>query len=48
MHNYQDGLYGDLDVCINKVLSAWTEVWTGDWSSRASIMDPEGRELDDF
>jgi len=28
MPNYRDGPYGDLGVCVNKVHSAWTEVWT--------------------
>jgi len=28
MHNYRDEPYGDLGICVNKVLSAWTEVWT--------------------
>ena len=27
MPNYLDGPYGDLGRCVNKVLSAWTEVW---------------------
>ena len=26
-----------------KVLSAWTEVWSGSFRARASIMAPEGR-----
>ena len=26
--NYSDEPYSDLSICVNKVLSAWTEVWT--------------------
>ena len=31
-----------------KVVSAWTEVWTGAWPSTASIMAPGGRKPGDF
>ena len=31
-----------------KVFSAWTEVWTIPWSSRASITAPGDRDLGDF
>ena len=31
MHYYCDGPYGDLGIYVNKVLSAWTEVWSGTW-----------------
>ena len=48
MPNHQYGPYSDLGTYVNKVLSAWTEVWTGAWPSRASIMAPGGRDLDDF
>jgi len=48
MPNYCDGPHLDLGVCVNKVLSAWTEVWTGSWPSRASIMAPGGRDLGGF
>ena len=48
MPNYCNGPHGDLGVYVDKVLSAWTEVWTGTWPSRASIMAPGGRDLDDF
>ena len=27
--NYCDGPHSDLDTCVNKVFSAWTEVWSG-------------------
>ena len=30
-------------MCVNKVLSAWTEVWNGTSRARASIVAPEGR-----
>ena len=43
MRNYRDGPHGDLGVYVHKVLSAWAEVWTGSWPSRASIMVPELR-----
>ena len=46
MSNYCNGPYIHLGVYINKVLSAWTEVWSGTWPSTASITAPEG--LDDF
>jgi len=26
--------------------SAWTEVWTGAWPTRASFLAPRGRDLD--
>ena len=48
MPNYRDGPYRGLGIYVNKVLSAWTEVWTGAWPSRSSIMVPGGRDLDDF
>ena len=32
----------------SKVFSAWTEVWTIPWSSRAPITPPGGRDLGDF
>ena len=48
MPNYCDGPFSDLGKCVNKVRSAWTEVWTGNWPSRASIISPGGRDLDDF
>ena len=43
MLNYCDGPYLDLDVCVSKGPSTWTEVWTATWPSRASIMAPRGR-----
>ena len=48
MHNYQNGPYGDLGTYVNKVLSTWTEVWSGSYRARASIMSPGGRDLGDF
>ena len=48
MPNYCNGPYVRLLPCPNKVLSAWTEVWTGTWPSTASIMAPGGRDLGDF
>ena len=48
MPNYCDGPYIPFLLCTNKVLSAWTEVWSGAWPSRASIMAPGGRDLVDF
>ena len=38
MPNYCDGPYLDLGVYVNKDSSAWAEVWTGAWLSRASIL----------
>ena len=46
--NYCNGPYIRLLPCANKVLSLWTEVWSGTCRSRASIMAPGGRDLDDF
>ena len=48
MTNYCNGPHGDLGVYVDKVLSAWTEVWTGTWPSRASIMAPGCRDLGRF
>ncbi len=48
MPNYCDGPYIPLPLCASKVLSAWTEVWTGTWPSRAKVLAPEGRDLGDF
>ena len=36
MPNYCDGPYIHLGVYINKVLSAWTKVWSSTWPSTAS------------
>ena len=44
----RDEAYGDLAVYVNKVLSAWTEVWSGCYRARSSIMAPGGRDLGDF
>ena len=41
MSNYCDGLYDDLSIYVKKNSSAWTEVWTGSYCARASIMAPE-------
>ena len=43
MSNYYNGPYINLGVYINKVLSAWTEVWSSTWPSTASIMALGGR-----
>ena len=43
MPNHQDEPYRDLGLCVNKVLSAWTEVWSGSCRTRTSIMATEGR-----
>ena len=40
--------YRHLWVYTEKGSSAWTEVWSGTWPSRASIMAPGGRDLADF
>ena len=32
----------------HKVFSAWAEVWSIPWPSRAPIIAPGGRDLDDF
>ena len=42
MLNYCDGPYLDLGIYARKDRSAWTEVWTAPWSSRASVMAPGG------
>ena len=41
--NYCNGPYSDLGGCLNKGLSAWTEVCSGSYRARSSIMAPEGR-----
>jgi hypothetical protein len=41
-------LYRHLWVYIKKDSSAWTEVWSISWPSRASITAPGGRGLGDF
>jgi len=43
--NYCNESYCDLGMYVHKVPSAWTEVWSGTWPSRASIMAPGGRDL---
>ena len=43
MSNYCNGPYIRLLPCANKVFSAWTEVWSGTYPARASIIVPEGR-----
>ena len=43
MPNYCDGSDIRLILYANKDASAWTEVWTGTWPSRASITVPVGR-----
>ena len=43
MPNYCDEPYGDLVLYVNKVLSAWTEVWSGRYRSRARFWLPGGR-----
>ena len=48
MPNYCDGPHIHLLPCTRKVFSAWTEVWFGTWPSRASMMAPGCRDLDDF
>ena len=40
MPNYCDGPYIRLGVYVNKVLSAWTEVWSGSYRSRARFWLP--------
>ena len=37
--------YSDLGTYTKKGISAWTEVTSGAWPSRTSIMTPEGRDL---
>ena len=43
MTNYCDEPYGDLGICVNKVLSAWTQFWSSSYRARPSIMAPGGR-----
>jgi len=43
MSNCCDGPYIHLGICVNKVLSAWAEVWSGNYRARPSIMGPGGR-----
>ena len=38
--NYCDGPYIHLGRYVNKVLSAWTEVWFGNYRSRARFWFP--------
>ena len=40
MTNYCDEPYIQLGLYANKVLSAWTEVWTGSYCSRARFWFP--------
>ena len=47
MPNYCDGPYIPLLLCANKVLSAWTEVWSGTCRSRKRFWFP-GVVLDRF
>ena len=47
MPNYCDEPYSDLVLYANKVLSAWTEVWSGSYRSRARYWLP-GVDLDRF
>ena len=46
--NYRNGLFSDLGKCVNKVLSAWADVWSATCPSSASIIAAEGRDLDIF
>ena len=51
MSNYCDGPYIHLLLYANKVLSAWTEVWTGTWPSSKRFWFPGvvlGRFFDVF
>jgi len=41
--NYCDGTYNDLGKCVNKDLSAWTEVWSGNCRSSKRFFLPGGR-----
>ena len=47
MTNYCNGPYIPLLLCANKVSSAWSQVWTIPWTSKASIFAPGGRDLGD-
>ena len=40
MRNYCDEPYGDLVLYVDKVLSAWTEVWSGSYRLRARFWFP--------
>ena len=40
MPNYCDGPYIYLGLYVNKVLSAWTEVWPGSYRSKARFWLP--------
>ena len=48
MPNYCDVPYGDLVLYVTKVLCAWTEVWSGSYRSRASIIAPGGCDVAEF
>ena len=43
MPNYCDGPFSDLGECVNNVLIAWAEVWSGSYRSTAKVLTPEGR-----
>ena len=43
MLNYCNEPLSDLGGHVNKVLSAWTEVWSGSYRSRAKVLAPGGR-----
>ena len=48
MSNYCDEAHSDNGIYIKKAVSAWTEVWSNTWPSRASIMAPGVRDLGEF
>ena len=48
MLNYCNGPYIRLLPCANKVLSAWTEVWSGTWPSSQRFCFPEVAIWADF
>ena len=48
MLNYCNEPYGGLGIHPNEDLSAWTEVWSIPWPSKAPITVPGGRDLGDF
>ena len=48
MPNYCNEAYSDVCIEIKKESSAWGKVWSGTWTSGASIMAPGGRDLGRF
>ena len=40
--------YSDVGISVKTESSAWGKVWSGTWTSRASIMAPGGHDLGSY